>query len=161
MNTHKYSLVKSIVNLISRLKKSPILILIPILIIFNLLYFLGVSLRLPITVSDWGPFPKYSVVSNSSNFLGIYRNININMQFIIGTGWENIITPFYFVEMLLVLLFHNSALSQMIFLFSISIFSGIGAMVLYNFIMDGKYLGILSDIATGEIIRHTRKIGMK
>ena len=149
MNISKYSLVKSVVNFINRLRKSPTLILVPILVICNLLYFSGVSLRLPITVSDWEPFPKYSVVSNLSDFLGIYRNININMQFIIGTGWENIFTPFYFVEMLFVLLFHNSALSQMIFLISISIFSGIGAMLLFNSIMDEKYLGILSGIIYG------------
>jgi len=71
------------------------------------------------------------------------------MQFIVGTGWPNILSPFYLIEATMILIFHSSALSQILFLIGISVISGIGSMKLFDFLVGGKYLKILSGAIYG------------
>lgn len=120
-------------------------LLITILVVFDLAYFWGFSLDQPIIDSDWGPFPVFRI-SGIVNYLQTYQIYNIPMQNIVGNGSLNFLSPFYLLEGLFTILSGNSAFSQILFLFLVSIFSALGMTFLFNYFVKGKIWGIMSGL---------------
>jgi hypothetical protein len=113
-------------------------------ILFDLIFFKGITFQSPITDSDFGPMPIRGL-STLINFFQVYSSKSIGGQ--VGTGSVNSLGPSYIIQYLYYYLSGNSTISQLSFLIAVSLSASLGMMeFIAYFIGKNKFYGFVGGL---------------